>query len=78
MNHLEQLCSFLGELNEAKISYHLQMVSECNDSILIEIAIPGERWEVEFCIDGHIYVEKFISNGEIYEASELRKLFEHT
>jgi len=76
MNFLAKLCSFLGELNEAKICYHLQMVSECDDSILIEIAIPGERWEVEFDIDGHIYVEKFISTGEIYDANELRKLFE--
>lgn len=76
MNYLGKLCSFLGELNEAKISYHLQMVSECDDGILIEIAIPGERWEVEFCVDGSIYVEKFISTGRIYDASELHSLFE--
>lgn len=76
MNHLGKLCSFLGELNEAKISYHLQMVSECDDGILVEIAIPGERWEVEFDIDGHVYVEKFISTGDLFDANELSKLFE--
>jgi hypothetical protein len=76
MKAMEQLCDFLGRLNEAHISYRLQMVSECADSILVEIAIPGERWEVNFYVDGRIYVEKFIGNGEVFGAKELQRLFE--
>ncbi len=76
MNYLENLCDFLGELNDAHISYRLQMVSTVRDSILVEIAIPGERWEVLFDIHGHVYVEKFVSTGEEFDESELDKLFE--
>ena len=36
------------------------------DSILIEIAVPGQRWEVEFMANGKIEIEKFISGGVIY------------
>jgi len=75
MNAMEQLCGFLGRLDEAHISYRLQMVSECADSILVEIAIPGERWEVNFYTNGNIFVEKFVSTGEVFGADELDKLF---
>lgn len=76
MDQMSRLCSFLGKLNEAHISYHLQMVSEMHDSILVEIAVPGERWEVNFYVDGHIYVEKFIGTGEVFGESELQKIFD--
>ena len=76
MNPMERLCDFLGRLNEAHISYRLQMVSEMNDNILVEIAIPGERWEVNFYTDGNVFVEKFIGTGEVFDGSELNKLFE--
>ena len=75
MNGMRRLCDFLGRLDEAHISYHLQMVSEIADSILVEIAIPGERWEVNFYTDGNIFVEKFVSTGETFGADELDRLF---
>lgn len=75
MNVMRRLCDFLGRLDEAHISYRLQMVSECADSILVEIAIPGERWEVNFYTDGNIFVEKFVGTGEAFGADELDKLF---
>ncbi len=76
MDQMSRLCSFLGKLNEANIFYHLQMASEMHDSILVEIAVPGERWEVNFYADGRVYVEKFIGTGEVFGESELEKLFE--
>jgi hypothetical protein len=70
---MESLIHFLDELEERKIYYRLNKI---RDSILVEIAVPGERWEVEFFANGEIEVEKFLSNGEILGKSELKTLFE--
>ena len=42
---------------------------------MVEIAVPGERWEVEFFADGTVEVERFVSEGGICGESELEKLF---
>ncbi|WBL15714.1 MULTISPECIES: hypothetical protein [Sutcliffiella] len=42
---------------------------------MIEIVVPGQRWEVEFLGDGTIDVEKFISDEGYYDESELNVLF---
>ena len=30
---------------------------------MVTVAVPGERWEIEFFEDGHVEVEKFLSQG---------------
>jgi len=42
---------------------------------MVEIAVPGQRWEVEFFEDDHVEIEKFVSNGTIYNEKELDILF---
>ena len=42
--------------------------------MMVEIAIPGQRWEVEFLDDGTVDVEKFISDKDFYDESELEIL----
>ena len=32
---------------------------------MVEVAVPGERWEVEFLEDGYVEAEVFRSDGEI-------------
>ncbi len=71
--NMKQLIEFLDKLENRKIYYRL---SKVRDSIMVEIAVPGQRWEVEFCIDGSIEIEKFISNGVLSDRSELDHLFE--
>lgn len=66
------LMSLLNDLREAKISYRL--AHNRDDAIMIEIAVPGERWEVEFMEDGGVEVEVFRSNGAIRDASALIEL----
>lgn len=66
------LIEFLNELDDRKIYYRLNKV---RDSIMVEIAVPGQRWEVEFFADGSIEVEKFISDGTLFDKSELENLF---
>ena len=42
---------------------------------MVTVAVPGERWEVEFLNDGSVEVEKFVSNGEIGGEEALGELF---
>lgn len=72
MDKLNQVIDFLERLDSVKIYYRLNKI---RDSILVEIAVPGERWEVEFMADGEIVIEKFISNGTIFEQTEIDILF---
>lgn len=41
---------------------------------LIEVAVPGERWEIEFGADGEVEVEVFRSDGTIHGAAALGDL----
>ena len=72
MDNLVKLIEFLEKLEELKIYYRLNKI---RDSILVEVAIPGERWEVEFMQDGSVVVEKFKSDLELYDESEFDTLF---
>ncbi len=69
---MNKLVSFLEELEEKDIYYKLNKI---RDAILVEVVIPGERWEVEFFQDDSIVVEKFVSDGILYDEKELEVLF---
>ena len=69
---MEQLLAFLNRLEEAKIHYRLNKV---RDAVMVEVAVPGERWEIEFFEDGHTEVERFVSDGEIRDGTALKDLF---
>ena len=62
-NVFDRLTSFLIELERSGISFTL--AHNRDEGITVNVAVPGERWEVEFLDDGSIEVERFISNGEI-------------
>lgn len=42
---------------------------------MVQIAVPGDRWEVEFMVDGSVEVERFHSNGQIAGSAALEELF---
>ncbi|HEX8599441.1 MAG TPA: hypothetical protein VF952_13100 [Chloroflexia bacterium] len=71
-NSLAKLLTFLDRLEEAHISYRLDHV---RDSVMVIVAVPGERWEIEFFEDDHVEVERFISSGSIEDESALDELF---
>ena len=56
---MEHFLRFLNRLEEEKIYYRLNKVRE--EAVMAEIAVPGERWEVEFMEDGSVQVERFVS-----------------
>jgi len=60
----DKLIVFLNDLGQKGISYTL--AHNRDEAIMVVVAVPGERWEIEFLRDGSVEVERFISNGEIY------------
>nr|WP_082797520.1 hypothetical protein [Neobacillus drentensis] len=70
---LKELIHFLNKLEESNIFYKLNKVR--NEAIMVEIAVPGQRWEVEFMEDGTVEIEKFISDGDFYDVKEIETLF---
>lgn len=70
---MQPLLTFLRRLSEAKIHHQLTHVRD--EAIMVEIAVPGERWEVEVIEDGEVEVEVFRSDGEIRGAEMLDDLF---
>ncbi|HEX5166435.1 MAG TPA: hypothetical protein VFV93_13620 [Thermomicrobiales bacterium] len=69
---MRRLLDFLDRLENEKIWYRLEHI---RDSIMVESAIPGERWEIEFFADGHVEVERFRSDGQIGGDEMLDVLF---
>jgi hypothetical protein len=72
MSDLKELNSLLNNLEANNIYYRLNKIR--NESIMIEVAAPGQRWEIEFMEDGTIEIEKFISDKKMYDATELEVL----
>lgn len=73
MNSLQKLLDFLSNLDERKIFYKLSRVRP--EAIMVEIAVPGERWEVEYFADGHVEVEVFASPGLVNGEEALQRLY---
>jgi hypothetical protein len=69
MANLKDINEFLNILEKNKIFYRLNKIR--SDGILIEVAVPGQRWEIEYMDDGTIEIEKFISDGSLYGSEEL-------
>ena len=67
-----RLLSFLNELRKGKIHYRLDQHRD--DAIMVEVAVPGERWEVKILNDGAVEAELFRSDGTIHDASALDDL----
>jgi hypothetical protein len=66
------LLGFLNELRQGKIYYRLSQHRA--NAIMVEVAVPGERWEVEFLDDGDVDVEIFRSDGTIHDSAMLAGL----
>ena len=70
---IKTITGFLEKLDQARIHYTLR--ADVATSIMVCIATPGQRWEVNFYDDGDIGVEIFKSDGECFDESKLSELF---
>ncbi|BBD66748.1 hypothetical protein NIES4072_59770 [Nostoc commune NIES-4072] len=68
-----KLVTFLNQLEQERISYTL--AHHRDETIMVNVAVAGERWEVEFFEDGSVEVERFVSNGEINGEEVFSELF---
>ena len=70
------LLALVRRLKQAKIAYKLRHSRD--DALMIQVNVPGERWEIEFVDyddEVHVEIERFRSNGEMYDESALDELF---
>lgn len=70
---LKEFISFLNKLEGNSIFFKLNKVR--NEAIMVEVSVPGQRWEIEFLEDGTVDIEKFISDKDMYDVNELETLF---
>jgi len=68
---LSRALAFLDQLEAAHIAYRLEHV---RDALMVSVAVPGERWEIEFFPDDHVEVERFVSTGVIENEDRLADL----
>jgi hypothetical protein len=70
----QKLMAILDQLENARIWFSLNRVRE--DSIMIEVAVPGQRWEIEVLGDSSVEVEVFQSDGIIYDETKIGELMD--
>jgi hypothetical protein len=66
------LYSLLDRLRRAKIHYRLR--DDREGAVSVDVAVPGERWEVDFLADGTTEIEVFRSDGTIHGEAKLEEL----
>jgi hypothetical protein len=72
-NPLENLIEFLRKLDQHKIFFRLSRPRD--EAIMVEIVVPGERWEVEFFADGHTEIEIFGPSSGVINEANLERLW---
>jgi len=68
------LDSLLERLRAAGIHYRLR--DDPEGAISVDIAVPGERWEVDLLDDGTVEIEVFKSDGTIHDGAKLAELWQ--
>lgn len=73
INTFEKVTRFLTELELKGIHYSL--AHNRDEAVMVIVPVPGERWEIEFFVNGSVEVERFASKGEIFGEEALAELF---
>ena len=70
---MQRLLDFVAEMESKNVSYRLGVARP--NAVMVEVCVPGSRWEVEFFVDGTVEIEQFESKGVTDETAfeELRK-----
>lgn len=72
MTALTTAAEFCRELDRRNVTYELQIVRD--EALMLSVALPGERWEIEFFEDGKIELERFVSQGVVEAPGVLTEL----
>jgi hypothetical protein len=63
MAALSDAAELCRQLDERHIAYRLLIIRDA--ALMVSVAVPGERWEIEFFEDGHVELERFVSQGVV-------------
>jgi hypothetical protein len=63
MTVLSDAAELCRELDKRHIAYQLLIVRDT--ALMVSVALPGERWEIEFFEDGRTELERFVSQGVV-------------
>lgn len=72
MTALTTAAEFCRELDRRHVVYDLRIVRD--EALMMSVAVPGERWEIEFFDDGRIELERFVSQGVVDAPGALAEL----
>jgi hypothetical protein len=61
MSAMEKLLEFCAALDQQKASYELSVARP--EAVMVSLAVPGQRWEIEFFSDERVEIERFVSQG---------------
>jgi hypothetical protein len=64
-----RLLEFLNRLDQLHVHYSLGHTRP--ESVMVDLALPGQRWEVEFMIDGAVEIERYESVAGVETDSAL-------
>jgi hypothetical protein len=65
---------FIRELEASGAHYVLTSARE--GAVMVQVAVPGERWEVEFFEDREPEIEVFNSDGSVFGPEKLAYLLD--
>ena len=72
MTALSKATEFRRELDRRHVAYEFRIVRD--EALMMSVALPGQRWEIEFFEDGRIELERFVSQGVAEAPSALAEL----
>ncbi len=73
-----RLARLLRRLERAGLRYTVTHYRD-DAPVSVQVAVPGERWEIDLLLDGRIDFERFVSNGDIGGQSDLlREIAKHS
>ena len=75
-NALQKMLDFLRELDARRVHYRLSRPRD--EAVMVEVFVPGQRWEVEFFADAHVEIEVFQSVGSVRDETALEELWPRT
>ena len=70
---MKKLLAFISRLEECKIAYRLSCIRP--EAVMVTANVPGEHWEIEFFEDDSVEIERYKSDGEIFDESALEEFF---
>ena len=61
MTALEDATQLIRELDQRYVEYKIMIPRP--GALLVSLYVPWGRWEIEFSDDGHIALQRFVSEG---------------